>query len=507
MGEHFERIKQKTRRIRLCRATLLAIALSALALGALLWLSVLKVWNAGLLLLILIPLSVFCATWGLTFCLTRLSDDALAKLLDERFGLQERVQTMRDHRYFTLPIYLLQRKDAEAALAKIEKKAVPFRRLWLCILALAVGVGALVSAILYVPAPEPPPPPPVDVPFALTALQEAAMEELIAYVQASEMQSPYRENIVLTLTTLLTDLKQATTTRERDAATAPAMEEILTQTNASSDAIALMEALWGCNTASTRALAKALNFYDWPRADEWDKFNSTWNSFRNTLVHADSITEAPDHDLMLADTTRLLMEVSSQISNSLQKTELTEKDLLRLTLNRLALANEENADGTRVYGLLTLSQKSADMTYESLQRELDATATALGSEVYRSLEQHAANIATGEYAMTKIADLFGATLPQFRRPNLRDSANSDNAGDNEENAGAQGGIGSGTAYGSDDLVLDPFTNQYVEYGKILEKYYNLMFGKLQDGDYTDEEKLALEKYFDILYGGFAQNDD
>ena len=147
------------------------------------------------------------------------------------------------------------------------------------------------------------------------------------------------------------------------------------------------------------------------------------------------------------------------------------------------------------------------MTYESLQRELDATATALGSEVYRSLEQHAANIATGEYAMTKIADLFGATLPQFRRPSLRDNANGNDTNDNNENAGAQGGIGSGTAYGSDDLVLDPFTNQYVEYGTILEKYYNLMFGKLQDGDYTDEEKLALEKYFDILYGGFTQNED
>ena len=33
-----------------------------------------------------------------------------------------------------------------------------------------------------------------------------------------------------------------------------------------------------------------------------------------------------------------------------------------------------------------------------------------------------------------------------------------------------------------------------------------MFGKLQNGNYTDEEKLAMEKYFDILYGGFDEGD-
>ena len=65
-------------------------------------------------------------------------------------------------------------------------------------------------------------------------------------------------------------------------------------------------------------------------------------------------------------------------------------------------------------------------------------------------------------------------------------------------------IGSGAVYGSDDLLLDPITNTYVEYGTILDKYYALMFGKVEEGNYTEQEKEAMEKYFAILYGGFDE---
>ena len=72
--------------------------------------------------------------------------------------------------------------------------------------------------------------------------------------------------------------------------------------------------------------------------------------------------------------------------------------------------------------------------------------------------------------------------------------------------GGGGGIGTGTEYGSDDLVLDPYTNTYVPYGVVLERYYELMFGGLLSGDYTEEEKDAMDKYFAILYGGFGKGE-
>jgi hypothetical protein len=53
-------------------------------------------------------------------------------------------------------------------------------------------------------------------------------------------------------------------------------------------------------------------------------------------------------------------------------------------------------------------------------------------------------------------------------------------------------------------VLDPYTGEYVKYGKLIERYYALLFDKLEGGIYTDEERDALLEYFDILYGGFKE---
>ena len=35
------------------------------------------------------------------------------------------------------------------------------------------------------------------------------------------------------------------------------------------------------------------------------------------------------------------------------------------------------------------------------------------------------------------------------------------------------------------------SGEYVEYGKIIDAYYSKMFGKVQDGNYTEEEKKAM----------------
>ena len=137
-------------------------------------------------------------------------------------------------------------------------------------------------------------------------------------------------------------------------------------------------------------------------------------------------------------------------------------------------------------------------------RELDATVTALTSAMFSALEQHKINTDTGEDAMKRIADILDCEHPAFKRPELIDPPAPDDSTPGEEGGGG-GAMGGGAVYGSDDLVLDPYTNTYVEYGTILEKYYALVFGRLQEGGYSDEDKAALEKYFAILYGGFGEN--
>ena len=155
---------------------------------------------------------------------------------------------------------------------------------------------------------------------------------------------------------------------------------------------------------------------------------------------------------------------------------------------------------------MKLSELLLAAGYEAFEREIDATVLALSADIFSAISGHRVNTETGESAVKKIGSIFDVDPIKFERPSFVEISGGDQGGD-EDNAGGTGGIGSGTEYGSDDLVLDPYTNTYVEYGVIIERYYALMFGTLQSGAYSEAEKEAMQKYFDILYGGFEKGEE
>ena len=496
MGENFSKLKRKALRHRWLRSVLAGLACGLSTAGVLSLLIKLELFEldptipyaTGGTVLLLTGLAVFLAL--------HTSDRTLARRLDEQNDLKEKTQTMLAYRNEVGALYELQRMDADAALAGLSRKGLRAKGIWVCILAFVLGVAVFTAAAAYTPAEDPPPPPAPDKEFAITELQIAAMEELIAYVQASQMASPYRETVATTLTDLLASLKLATTEPQRDAALMPAMEIIYEQTGSASAALEVMEALWQSDSESTKRLAEALNYYDWSTTKAWEDFSSELANVRATLV-----TNGTDTERQM-----LLTKLASQINTAISRAAIAPDDRLAVMLSRLAAANETNENGTHVYGLLTLSSMTATLGDTDTQRELDATFTALGAELFHALTEHAASTETGEYAMTRLSELFGCTHPAFERPRFYDVSTDTPPTDTGSEGGGNGAIGGGAVYGSDDKVFDPYTGTYVEYGTILDKYYALVFGKLQDGNYTDEEKAALEKYFDILYGGFDEQD-
>ena len=65
----------------------------------------------------------------------------------------------------------------------------------------------------------------------------------------------------------------------------------------------------------------------------------------------------------------------------------------------------------------------------------------------------------------------------------------------DEDTQNSGGVGEGVKFGSDDLVLDPLTGKYVEYGTLIDKYYAIIYEKLDSGSYSEAQKDAIKKYF------------
>lgn len=512
MGTVFVKLKNKAFIIRLLKSVMMGIFISGVTIGALILLSKLEIWEHGLTVRIIIGVGTLIVSGVGTYALLRISDMHLAKELDKKYGLNEKVQTMLVFKEEDGALVQLQRRDADEALDSVKNVKIGIKTIWIYIVCFLLGIGAFLLASWYQPAKEPPPPA-LEIPFTVDELDILSLNELVTFVNESKMESPFKENIAQSISTLIDELKLCNTVRQRNAALDKAIDEIFFQTDESSCALELMNELWATTNQGNKLLAKALNYYEWPRADEWDKFLEEAEKLRAAFIY---ITDAPkimpDGDGMSEEEASAALEflkaILPSMSNgaiaSLEKSQLSPEDELYIAVLRLIKANEINQDlGTHVYGIEQIYKLCDGLGYQDAQRELDATFTALNSVIFNALEHHSINTSTGEQVLSKISALFDYKIDPFERPQLFDFDFGEGGGPTGEGGGG-GGIGNGTVYGSDDLVYDPLSKKYVEYGVILDKYYKLMFEKANGEGYTEEEKQAMEKYFQILYGGFTE---
>ena len=462
--------------------------------------------RVNILLCSLVMAGLLLLVGGIRLLLTFPTDKRVAEKLDNEFSLKEKVQTMLAFNNDKGTMYELQRDDTNQTLGTVKVKNFTNKSIIVFAICILIGIGMVVATLLIPEKVEPPTPPPPTVPFEFTEVQQMAIEEVIAYVKSSEMDEPYRENTANALKTLIEDLKISTTTEARDISLEKAIDTILNENDLSSSAIEIISALWNIDSKTAKILAKAINYYDFPKNGEQEKFIVKITALREAFMYQVSENEKLDEAKRLEETKQLLVSTSEKIVTALTMSKISDSDSLYKVIFKLATVKEENEEfGTRVYGFQTLSTLIDTLGYTDTQRELDNTFTQLNNEILTVLLQQKTNTETGEYAITKICALFSYPIPKFERPILVESSTGDTGDENQ--SGVSGGIGEGTEYGSDDLVYDPISNKYVEYGVILDKYYELMFGKSENGNYTDEEKLAMEKYFDILYGGFDEEDE
>lgn len=506
MNKSFIRFKRKILTVCLVKSVLLGAGMGMLCFGALQLLSKFEIIALSSTFAVPIGIAVFLLIGAVAFLVLRVSDKKVARRLDSQFELNEKVQTMLEYRNEEGTIYSLQREDAEASLAAVSKRRVRLGHLWIYILAFLLGGAVLAASFHFAPAVEQPPVIP-DEPFAISEMQMAALEELIVYVQNSQMESPHKDNSVAALQTLLETLKDIKTVRERDEALAKAMDELYRYTDESSTAVELVNALGACSSNRVKEFALALIYYDWLPGNEWDEFYAEMNTAREGFIHEAVEIEGADESMILSDTKELVNTAGSQISSALTASGVSDADALYAMIARYASANETEEDGDHIYGFSTIGAQADTLGYDGIQKELDSLLGGLNIEMFKILEQHAVNTDTGEYAMTRLSDLFDYPLPAFKRPDpIRTTSDNGGGETGDDTTSGNGGIGVGTVYGSDDLVLNPDTDEFVEYGTMIGTYEKIMRGRLENGEYTDEEKEAIKKYFEILYGGFEDEE-
>ena len=510
MSENFLKFNRKYNLKRLIYSSLAALGAGALLGGAFLILFKLEIIALDPLFAIPIALSSLFFAWAVIGLITYRTDKQLAKALDIRFGLSERVETMLDFKDDESVMLDMQRRDADSALAAVSVKELKVFGLIPSIAALLVGAACLTAGILvpdmrnYVEPEE-------VIPFELSEMQREGIKELISYTSSSKMEEPYRSETVAVLESLLSTLEQVYTQPQMKQAVSDALSSLQRIAFDSSSMTEIANALWDAEDVYTQMLARMIDTSGW-REPDWGDYSEKYAALRALYRHSKKENELlPPEESELIDEIKWKLENSAmKIERALGKLHISESDGLILAIKELA---GDGVSDPLVYGFETLSRAVHSMSFEEAERRLDESFAAMSSIIYTELERQRNNTLVSEHVMTKISNIFLVPLPAFEQPDFSKNGESGVGGDNntekddeEQNESAGGGIGTGAVYGSNDLVLDPLTGEYVEYGTLLDKYYSLMDSKLENGEYTEQQKEMIKKYFALLYGGMKKDE-
>ena len=500
MSENFLQFKQRLGAFRGIKAAL--IGLSAGSIGAGIWLTLTKLSILGFepVYSILVGLGLVLIVGGLVFILGGKSDLSFAEELDARFDLKARVQTMVSYRDEVGDMFDLQRADTDKKLSEIPLKSYKFKGLWIYILVFVLSLGVLTGGFLT-PDMRNVTPPEEIVPFELTELQEMGIEELIKYVENSEMEDEFRTPIADELRILLEKLRLIDTQNDMRAALVESMAMIMDITYRSSTATEMLNALWESEDTYFRYLAKTLDTSSWTAPD--------WGDFAEKTVDyiAVLLGENDESQNAVVGAKRLKISIDSMVRRldiTLDSSGIFENDEIYAAIKAL-FEDEDN-------GLKSILDKIDSLSDAEAKAAVEFAFNSHIESLYAAISLNKINASTGEYTMTRLGSLFLVPVPEFERPDFVKNNESvcggqnSGANDDKDNGNHNGGVGEGATFGSDDLILDPLTGEYVEYGKLINKYYGIMLERLDGNSYTEDQKTAIKKYFELLYSGLEEKE-
>lgn len=494
-GEFFLKFKKRFNKIRIAKSLMIGVAFGLTLGGSWLMLSKLAIIPFDPISAVFEGVGVALIAGGLAFLLGGRSDKLLAEELDSRFGLEERVQTMIAYSDEAGEMANLQRQDAERAISEIPLKSYKFKGLWIYICAILLSAAVLAVGFMvkdmrdYVPPVE-------EIPFELTELQEIGILELIDYIEDSKMEKEFSTPIADELRDLLSVLRTTDTQNEMRAALAKSMAVIMDITYKSSTATEMLNALWNTGNVYFRHFAKVL--------DTSVQSSSDWGDFAEKVAKYKEVLLGEDSGKGAENLKAALEGMNGSLETLLLVSSVSQDDEIYLAIENLF------KDGK--CGLALILQRVDQLSGADAKLMLDEAFDAHRDEIFSAISLNKANATAGEYVMTRLGSLFLVPVPEFERPEfVKNNASIDGGSDggeekDPENSENPGGVGPGASYGSDDMVLDPITGNLVRYGDLIDRYNAIVYERLEGDFYTEEQKAAIRKYFELLYSGLEKKE-
>lgn len=496
MREHFEKLRKKFLAAALIKCAAVGAACAVAAVAVLLFVQKFSPLGFAPWLIALIAIAALICAFGITFLIIRPSAANVARTLDEDYNLRERVRTALAYEGESGAVTDVQRLDAAEKLQTLKLRRPTAREIWqyplIAFLALALLIAALVVPSRSFAAPDP------DLrEFRFSERNRLVIEECIDDVNDLSLASTLKPRAAAPLSALLDDqtgLPAATTVGEAKGLVADALDElnsVLDDRSSLSYAALSVRAGEAGLMYIVRAVRRGTNVYanvpllSEENLKEFDKNKGSlaYNAVSFNLEAYRAVLAADGE----FETT--LSTLRSALSYTLIGSGFDQTDRLYA-----ALDNFSNA---------LVSIHDPDDLIAPFGDASLAVSEAVAGQAFRLALNRSVDLRLWkEFGLAEqpIPTYFNDRYEYDSDGSLGQDVDPDNPDDDDGNN--DGGYGDGGGkYGSDDLVFDPYTGEYVPYGELLQRYNAIIQEYLSNGDLTEEQKAIIRQYVDALYGG------
>ncbi len=481
MGNGFRKLKRKVRTGAVLRSVMIGLSLGIIVVAALWLLAKLTgaqpelvrygILGGGIALVVSLGLMAFLVP----------SEKRLARKLDRKLGLDEKVQTLVAFKGDQSDMAQLQREDTDRILQETSTKKLRSKYGWLLAILPVLACGSLVAA-LVVPARGEPGKRPVDnTSWLMDVYTEQKVKDLIDYVKTSGMQEELRSGVTAQLETLLTELKAVNKKAAMQETVVDAIIDIHDLALRFDKHTTIISSLKATTSGTVTQLGAYINTMD---EEKLIRFMT-------------GITLAPQADAGEGEKDPSLVDMLMEGTPAENASQMAQA-------LRQALETSGQEESNPIYmALAELASALETVTAATTREQMLELVTQAQNAIAKAIEQPGLDRGVEKYTINRLLAIFAIPATELPPEILAAFENEIGQkpvkpGESDKENGSSGGYVTGEfVVGSDDSIYDPNQEKQVPYGEVIRDYLKIMTDSL-DGTLSPELEEMITDYFAIL---------
>ncbi len=492
MNQQIKRFRKKIYLEALIQCALYAVSLGLFTISVLLILVKNLILKLDYSLCVIIGLSTLLVSFLVFFLILRPNESKIAARLDKELNLNEKVKTMVYYKDSNQPMMVVQREETNRILSKFSPSQLPLRIAMLGFIVMILSSGSFTYSVLTPKKQAKAPIVNVDPNDNIND----KIDEIINEVEFSRIDEVIKNKLLDILYEVLYAVQSEELTNN---------EKLEVVNQAIDKVYVIMD-----EDISGNQIGEALKEYLMKNDFETDLGTAIIQVKQKDLNKAlDDINDQLQF-LTGKGLDNLLAKYATTFSDALASTEVKETDELYAVILKLSK---------------TFSNYSKKTNKENIKDEIKTTIETAKLDIWTALNHQEIAIEMCEEVLeilNQIKDILENPEKQPSQPNEDMSGDMSNETSNE-NSGSDSNQGSedssqdssgnednssndqkdddyeGIKYADTETLFDPDSNTNIEYGKLIDEYYNEIVALLKDGNLDPSVEEIINQYFSLLY--------